>query len=229
MTRTGSLTSPNPLDRTEEERAYYAFNEKAWAMFAPFYDFVTFPMRTLRGEVVTVLAGLDASSRVLDVATGTGTQARAFAKKAGEVVGIDLSEAMLGIARKKRGLPNLTFRHADAADLPFDDASFDVACISFALHEMPPSVRGRVIGEMVRVTRPGGTIVVVDYAPPRGPFESAISRIVALYERERYVEFIRSDLRALLQRAAVDVHDERTSMLGTVRIVTGARVAAARA
>lgn len=225
MTRTGSLTSLNPsqLGRTEEERAYYAFNEKAWAMFAPFYDLVTFPMRKLRGEVVA-LAGLDASSRVLDVATGTGAQARAFANKAGDVVGIDLSEAMLRIARRERGLPNLMFRRADAAELPFDDASFDVACISFALHEMPASIRERVIGELVRVTRPGGTIIVVDYAPPHGAFECAISRIVALYERERYEEFIQSDLHALLRRSGIEIRDDRRPLLGTAQVVIGSRV-----
>ena len=83
------------------------------------------------------------------------------------VIGIDLSEAMLRVARRKNGLPNVTFQRADATALPFEDANFDAACVSFALHEMPATIRERVVREMARVTKVGGTVVVVDYALPR--------------------------------------------------------------
>lgn len=213
------------LSRTDEEREYYSLNKRVYAIFAPFYDLVTFPIGKLRREAA-VVAGVDARSRVLDVATGTGAQARALAEKAGEVVGIDLSEAMLRIARRKNRLPNLTFRRADATELPFGDASFDVSCISFALHEMPTSIRERTIEEMARVTKTGGTVFVVDYGPPRDAFEKVIARLVKLYERDHYEDFIRSDLRALMQRWDIDVREERRSLLGTARIVIGSRLEA---
>ncbi len=217
------LPKEERLDRTDEEREYYSLNERVYAIFAPFYDFVVFPIGKLRREVAAS-AGVDARSRVLDVATGTGAQARAFAERAREVVGIDLSEPMLRIARRKSRFPNLTFGHADATELPFGDASFDVSCISFALHEMPSSIRERTVGEMARVTKPGGTVLVVDYGTPRDALGHLLNRLVKLYERDHYVDFIRSDLRGLLRRMGIEVRGERPVLLGAVTIVTGSRL-----
>lgn len=225
--RSVSLMEARP-NRTDEEREYYALNKRVYAVFAPFYDLVTFPIRKLRREVA-VGAGLDARSRILDVAAGTGAQARAFAENAGEVVGVDLSETMLRIARRRNRLPNLTFQQADATELPFGDARFDVSCVSFALHEMPGSIRERTIAEMARVTKPGGTVLVVDYAPPRDTFGKVLSRVVQLYERDHYLDFIRSDLGALLQRMGIAVQEERIVLRGAVRIVTGSRLGASPA
>ena len=151
-------------------------------------------------------------------------QALAFAGAASEVIGVDLSAAMLAVARRKRAPVHVGFALADATHLPFPAARFDVACISFALHEMPAPVRERVVREMVRVTRPGGTIVVVDYALPASRLASALAlRLVRMYERDHYVEFVRSDLAALLEGAGVAVRVERRALLGNVRIVVGDR------
>ncbi len=217
-----ALPMEERLDRTDEEREYYSMNKRVYAIFAPFYDFVAFPIGKLRRDVAAS-AGVDARSRVLDVATGTGAQARAFAEKAGEVVGIDLSESMLCIARRKNRSHNLMFQQADATELPFGDASFDVSCISFGLHEMPRSIRERVVAEMARVTKPGGTVLVVDYGPPRDALGNVLSLLVRLYERDHYVDFIRSDLRALLQQMGIAIRHERPMLLGAVRLVTGSR------
>jgi ubiquinone/menaquinone biosynthesis C-methylase UbiE len=172
---------------------------------------------------VAALASVHARSRVLDVGTGTGAQAGAFAEKAGRVVGVDVSRPMLDIARRNNRFPNLTFQQADATELPFGDASFDVSCVSFVLHEMPASIRERTIAEMARVTKPGGTVFIIDYAPPRGVLGNVISQVVRLYERHYYLDFIRSDLHALLQRMGLDLRDERFILHGGVRVVIGAR------
>jgi ubiquinone/menaquinone biosynthesis C-methylase UbiE len=210
--------------RTEEEREYYSLNRRIYGIFASWYDPVVRPIRRLRREVAGML-DIEPSSRVLDVATGTGEQAFAFAKKGFDVVGIDLSEAMLGIARRKNRFSNITFRGADATELPFDDRTFDASCISFALHEMPRSIRERVVREMARVTKTGGTIVVVDYALPQNVLASAIVyRFVKLYERDHYAEFVRSDLDALIEGAGFEVREHRKALLGAARIVTGRRI-----
>ena len=207
--------------RSDDVQAYYSLNRRVYPALAPFYDLVTFPIRRLRREVAS-MAGVGPSSRVLDVATGTGAQALAFAESAREVVGIDISGPMLRIARRKNRRPSVTFLQADATKLPFEDGSFDVACISFALHEMPGSVRERAVREMMRVLRPGGTFVAVDYALPQNPVAaSAVYRLVKLYERDLYADFIRSDLPALLRGAGVRVEEDRQVLRGTVRIVKG--------
>lgn len=207
--------------RTEEERRYYSRNERVYALFAPFYDLAALPIAGLRREAAR-RAGVGTGSKVLDVATGTGAQAHEFAAAGGEVVGIDLSEPMLRVARRKRRLPNLTFLRADATALPFEDSRFDVACVSFALHEMPRSVRGAVLREMARVTRPGGTVEIVDYALPRNAVASAlVLRAVRLYERDHYEDFVQSDLGAMLREAGIEPRGDLRALFGVARVVTG--------
>jgi len=209
-------------EQTDEERAYYSFQRRAWAIFAPFYDaLVFFPFRRLTSEVANVVQ-LPSGCRLLDVATGTGARAFAFANSAREVVGIDMSEAMLRIARRKNRFSNVTFQQADAADLPFEDDSFDASCVSFALHEMPSSIRDRVVREMVRVTKPGGLVIVVDYALPRNRVASSFAyHVIKLYERDHYATFVKSDLAALLENAGVELAEQRSALLGMAQIKTG--------
>ncbi len=207
--------------RTDEERAYYALNRRVYPKFAPFYDLVVWPIAHLRRRVVR-LSDVDVESRVLDVATGTGKQARAFARAAGEVVGIDISPDMLRVARRKHHQGNLSFREADATELPFAAAEFDVACISFALHEMPASVRTRALTEMARVTRPGGRIVAVDYALPDNRVARAIVfRAVRLYERDSYAEFVGRSLAGMVAESGIEVILARRALVGAARIVVG--------
>lgn len=208
-------------EQTKDERAYYSLSGRFYATFAPFYDAATAPFRKLRREVADrVVPGPDAM--ILDVATGTGAQALAFAGKARAVVGIDLSDAMLSVARRKNRFANVTFQKADATSLPFEDASFDASCVSFALHEMPSSVRERVVREMARVTKPGGTVTIVDYGLPQNRAASfLVYHVISLYERPYYASFVRCDLDALLASAGVDALEDRPALLGAARIITG--------
>lgn len=111
-----------------------------------------------------------------------------------------------------------------ALSSPFADASFDLACICFALPELPSSVRESVVREMMRVLRSGGTFAAVDYAHPRNPIAAQlVFQCMRLYERDQYVEFIRSDLLALLRWAGVRVEEDRAALPRVARIVRGSR------
>jgi demethylmenaquinone methyltransferase/2-methoxy-6-polyprenyl-1,4-benzoquinol methylase len=179
---------------TEEEKNYYALTRKAFAILAPFYDTVVIPFSGVRDRVVN-FTNVQKGSKVLDVATGTGEQAFAFAKKGYEVIGIDLSEAMLNVAKKKNKFRNVKFEVADATNLPFGDSSFDTSSISFALHDMPLSIREKVLKEMARVTKPKGIIVIIDYDLPKNKISKyLIYHFIALIEAEYYKNFIKSDL-----------------------------------
>jgi ubiquinone/menaquinone biosynthesis C-methylase UbiE len=108
-------------------------------------------------------AQLKGHESVLDVATGPGYIAEAFARAARDVVGVDLTEAMLGIGEersKQNGLSNISFRIGDAQNLPFERENFDVVVCRLALHHMQEP--GRVLCEMTRVCRLGGTVLVED-------------------------------------------------------------------
>jgi SAM-dependent methyltransferase len=108
-------------------------------------------------------ARLSGSERVLDIATGPGYVAEGFARAAREVVGIDLTEAMLSIAverTKQRGIANLSFQKGNAENLPFGNEEFDIVVCRLALHHVREPLR--VVGEMTRVCRTGGTVLVED-------------------------------------------------------------------
>lgn len=110
-------------------------------------------------------AGVGAGHRVLDVACGTGIIARTAAPRVGgrgRVVGLDLNEAMLTVAR--RVAPELEWHQGDAAALPFPDATFDIALCQSGLMFVP-DVAG-VLREMARVVAPGGTVAVQVWSAP---------------------------------------------------------------
>lgn len=206
---------------TDEEKDYYSLTRKAWAILAPFYDPIVTPLSGVRDAVVN-FTDAEKGSKILDVATGTGQQAFAFAKKGYEVVGIDLSEAMLNVAKEKNKYTNAKFQVADATNLPFEDNSFDVSSVSFALHEMPLSIRENVLKEMIRVTRQKGIIVVVDYDLPKSKLGgSLVYHFTALYEPKYYKNFIKSNLEAQLSKNGIEEIEKRTVLYGAGRILKG--------
>jgi len=205
----------------DEEKEFYSLIKKVFDILAPFYDIVTIPISRVRNKVVN-FADAKSGSKILDVATGTGKQAFAFAKKGYDVIGIDLSEAMLKVANRKNKHGNVKFEVADATNLPFEDNSFDVSCVSFALHDMPLNIREKVLKEMVRVTKPEGMIVIVDYALPKNRVSRfLIYHFVKLYEREYYLKFINSDFEALLRTSGIEIKEELQVLLGAGKILKG--------
>jgi ubiquinone/menaquinone biosynthesis C-methylase UbiE len=111
------------------------------------------------------LAGVEPSRRLLDVGTGTGLvalQAASRIGQGGQVLGIDLSEGMLEVARAKAASAGLTsrleFRLMDAEALELEDRSFDVVVSLFALYHFPNPLLA--LQEMYRVLRPEGRIVI---------------------------------------------------------------------
>jgi demethylmenaquinone methyltransferase/2-methoxy-6-polyprenyl-1,4-benzoquinol methylase len=218
-----NLSDPSIL-RRDEEKAYYSLTRKVFDALAPFYDIVTSPISGVRDKVVA-FARAEKGVKVLDVATGTGKQAFAFAQRGYDVIGIDLTEAMLRVATKKNKYKNLKFQMADATKLPFEDGAFDVVSISFALHDMPLTIREKVLMEMLRVTKPTGMIVIVDYALPKNRIgRFLIYRFVRLYEGEYYQQFIESDFMGLLKEAKIEIKEELPALFGAVRILKGAKV-----
>lgn len=105
-------------------------------------------------------ARIQSGQRVVDVACGTGVLARAVAERvggSGSIVGVDINEGMLAVAREKA--PEIEWRQAPAESLPLDDASCDVAVSQFGL--MYFEDKEGALGEMMRVLRPGGNLAVV--------------------------------------------------------------------
>jgi demethylmenaquinone methyltransferase/2-methoxy-6-polyprenyl-1,4-benzoquinol methylase len=111
------------------------------------------------------LANVGPGSTALDVATGTGDLAVELARRGAEVTGMDFAPAMLEIARRKA--PGLAFEEGDALELAHPDGSFDAATVGFGARNFADLDRG--LAEMVRVTKPGGRVVVLEITTPQRP------------------------------------------------------------
>jgi demethylmenaquinone methyltransferase / 2-methoxy-6-polyprenyl-1,4-benzoquinol methylase len=110
-----------------------------------------------------------AGERVLDLAAGTGTSSEPFRAAGAEVVACDFSLGMLREGKRQRG--HLPFVAGDAMRLPFSDTSFDAVTISFGLRNVHDPDAG--LAEMLRVTRPGGRLVVCEFSHPTwAPFRT---------------------------------------------------------
>ena len=107
--------------------------------------------------------------KILDLAAGTGSSSEPLAAAGAQVIPADFSEGMLAAGRKAR--PHLPFTKADALNLPFGDNEFDVATISFGLRNTQKTERA--LAEMLRVTKPGGHLVVTEFSSPTfAPFRA---------------------------------------------------------
>jgi len=212
----------------DEEAKYYSLLLNYARLLAPFYNTffkcLTFGEESRLRDTVAAFASPPKGSRILDVATGTGKQAYAFAKKGYDVTGIDLSEDMLKEAIGKKKCENAKFEIADATRLPFEENSFDVSCVSFALHDMILSIREKALKELVRVTKAEGTIIIVDYGLPENGFVRFFAyNVIKLYE-PYYVEFVKSDLEGLLRKSGIQIENKLSVLLGAGRILKGKRI-----
>jgi demethylmenaquinone methyltransferase / 2-methoxy-6-polyprenyl-1,4-benzoquinol methylase len=128
------------------------------------------------------LARVSPGDRALDVATGTGDLAFELAGRVapgGEVIGVDFSEGMLEIARRKAavgsgdrpaaraGAATVSFQWANALALSFADDEFAAVTVGFGVRNFSDLARG--LAEMVRVVRPGGRVVVLEITTPHRP------------------------------------------------------------
>ena len=156
---------------------------------------------------------LDRGHRVLDVATGGGHTAAALAGRCGRVTASDLTPSMLREARvlaTDRGIYNIAFAAADVEALPFRDAAFDRVTCRIAPHHFPDLRTG--LSEMVRVTRPGGRIGIIDSVVPGEPsldaFLNGVEKVrdpshVRSYRVEEWLEFLGGAGLLLLQAASL--------------------------
>lgn len=147
--------------------------------WAPHYD-ATHSWSLPNRREARLALGVQPGDRVLDIACGTGANFKHLSElvgEAGRVTGVDLTPAMLNIARAKivrHGWENVEVHTADAAQLPFPAASFDRAICAFAMNIIPDYAEAIV--EAWRVLVPGGRLVVLDLNLPDNRFARRLSR-----------------------------------------------------
>ena len=136
-------------------------------------------------------SGMRRGDSVLDVCCGTGAQALLYGEMGITSYGIDLEPRMIEFAERRRTglrLANTFFQTASAMDLPFKDGFFDHASISMGLHDKEETSRDRIIAEMRRVVKKGGSLVVVDYRVPypRNAYSHAVRIVEQIAGEEHF-------------------------------------------
>ncbi|MCW2237315.1 ArsR/SmtB family transcription factor [Azospirillum canadense] len=147
--------------RSESAASYFRENAGRWHEIRSLHV----PEREVEEALLRLLPA-DGVGELLDIGTGTGRMLEVLGTRAQRAVGIDQSREMLSIARTKleeAGLRHCHVRQADMYQLPFPSGSFDAAVVHQVLHfaESPADL----LAEAARVLRPGGRLLIVDFAP----------------------------------------------------------------
>jgi len=123
-------------------------------------------------------AGLATKDRVLDLCCGTGALTTVIASKelVEDLVGVDISEPAIEIARTRNPHMPITFMTANTNDLPLNTSRFDKCFISFGLHHMCRHQREKTLAEAHRTLTPKGTLYIIDYNLP----EKGLRRLTAI-------------------------------------------------
>jgi len=166
--------------------------------------------------LVRALAGQEAP-RVLDVACGNGrflAQVQATLPRA-SLTGLDLSPFYLRHAKER--VPGAEWAEGAAEEMPLPARSFDAVTSVYLFHELPHEVRRKVLAEMKRVLKPGGTLVLCDSIQQTDPDTQDIAYYLdwfpALYHEPYYAEYTRDDLGEMASQAGFEVLSSSTHYL----------------
>jgi demethylmenaquinone methyltransferase/2-methoxy-6-polyprenyl-1,4-benzoquinol methylase len=125
-----------------------------------------------RKKAIKILAKQN-PKKILDVATGTADFALATLKiNPEEVIGVDISEGMLEVGRKKiaeKGVKNIRLEYGDSENLQFQDNTFDAVIVAFGVRNFENLEKG--LEEINRVLKPGGMAMILEFSKPRGIFK----------------------------------------------------------
>lgn len=190
---------------------------------APAYDFMNRAMtfgidRMWRRRAVKLLRDIRHTD-ILDIATGTGDLAILMAGKldGAKVTGLDLSEGMIEIGRRKvlaRGLSErISFQTGDCLHLPFADASFDCITCAYGVRNFENLAAG--YREMRRVLRPGGRLVVLELSTPASPLVKPFYKLYTRFLIPAVGRMVSKDTRAYSYLPeSIAAVPQRTEMCG---------------
>lgn len=153
-------------------------NLERYQRIAPFYDLLDLPFEYGRYRHIRPLLFRGLVGRLLDAGVGTGRNFP-FYPRGSDVVGIDLSPAMLARAERRRGTAaaSVQLQQMDVTKLTFPDGSFDGAVATFLFCTLPVDLQVPALKELGRVVKPSGPIRLLEYTRPSGSFRRAITKL----------------------------------------------------
>ena len=158
-------------------------------------------------------ANLNKELNALDLATGTGDVAFKLASKCNQVVGLDIAENMIEIAKvkqSKKQIKNIEFIVGDAENLPFDDKSFDIITIAYGFRNI--SDQSKALKEFNRVLKDNGKLLILEFSNPHSKFIKFLYRfysvkimpkIAALFTKKYAYEYLPESIEMFPKRSEV--------------------------
>jgi ubiquinone/menaquinone biosynthesis C-methylase UbiE len=173
------MTGKKSNQSVDEDAAIKGQMEKMVNTYDTYMKRITFGREDDLRKMTVNLAGVKAGDSVLEIGCATGSLSLAAKRQAGptgSVFAIDIIPGMIEVSRKKSEQANLdvTFQEGNIQDIPFDNEKFDVVICSFMIFHMSEKVRNRGIGEIYRVLKPNGSLLVLDMALPPQSFSRGI-------------------------------------------------------
>lgn len=183
-------------------------------------------------KVATSIIAPAPGMEILDLAAGTGSSSEPLARAGASVIPTDFSHGMLEVGKRLR--PDLPFTWADATNLAFEENRFDVVTMSFGLRNT--NDRSKVMSQALRVTKPGGRFVVVEFSTPTNPifrtiyFKYLMAALPAIAKRSssnpQAYEYLAESIKAWPTQAELALDMERAGWQKvTWRNLTGGVVA----
>ena len=155
---------------------------------------------------------INSENKVLDICTGTATNAINIARKnpTTRVFGIDISSNMLKVAQgkiNKSGLKNIKLYKMDATQLKFRSNCFDKILLSLVLHELDEELASKVIFEAKRVLKDDGEIIVTEWEPSQKLMEKVLFAPIHYMEPKSYRKLIQTDLYSYFERCGLRIEE----------------------
>ncbi|WP_212002999.1 class I SAM-dependent methyltransferase [Chitinophaga sp. HK235] len=200
------------------DQEFVQYNQQLFKKVAPNYKWLDLLASRCRGKFCRFLGDIQ-GLKILDVATGTGQQALAMAKRGAIVTGADLSEDMLHYAIRNDKRDLVHFEYANSTELPFDNETFDITVMSFALHCMTHDIRMGTLKEMMRVTKKDGFIAFIDHCKPSKSIGKLIYSNIARFETPLYKQFLDTDFRQELRQLDIDIVRHHKFFFETMQMI----------
>lgn len=197
---------------------------RAYQRIAPFYDLIDLPFELARYRSIRPLLFRGLHGRLLDAGVGTGRNI-AFYPPGSEVVGVDLSPAMLERAARRRAksAANVHLMEMDLTELAFPDDSFDAAVASFVFCTMAEKDRLAALRELKRVVGPSGRVRLLEYAPAQTRSRRALTRIWQPWVDWAFAARLDHDIELELSRAGLTATGSRY-VSSSIKLVDAAPV-----
>jgi ubiquinone/menaquinone biosynthesis C-methylase UbiE len=199
---------------------------ETYERIAPLYDLLDLPFEYGRYRAIRPLLFAGLSGRILDAGVGTGRN-MPFYPRAAEMVGIDLSPAMLARAERRRDAlgASVDLRPMDVTRLEYPDGSFDAAVATFLFCVLPEPLQAPALVELARVVKPGGEIRLLEYVRPTGAFRHMVARLWEPWMRFAYGAGFDRGTEAHAIEAGLEVVEARFVVDDLVKVLTLRRAA----